>query len=238
MSRQLLSSHVGRLHPFLCEDAQTVWQRPFSVLSLEDHLLLLLWQLGGAIPLGLANGKWAEVMIPLSGLALNPWLSTTLSSPPQQPQRLCVKRWEELESLEALPWAEPSSIGVQAGTWTRNQIKLWGSFVATAEPVLSWLLQRGSVTYHDFVASHLWSQNSTLACYGLQYYTLLMSHCPVLLPNYWFEVKHIVLHFNIFLQHAMPLPPRKETYKFHWLSSSSPVDKNPRSLCYSSQANV
>ena len=165
-------------------------------------------------------------------------LSTTLSSPPQQPQRLCVKRWEELESLESLLGAEPSSIGVQAGTWTRNQIELLGTFVATAEPVLSWLSQRGPVTYQDFVASHLWSQNSTLVISGLQYYTLLISHYPVLLLNYWFEVKHIVLHFNIFLQHAMPLPPQKEKYKFHWLSSISPVDKNPRSLCYSSQANV
>ena len=92
MSRQLHSSHVSRLHSLLCKDAQTVWQRPFSVLTLEDHLLKLLWQLGGAIPLGLANGKWAEVMIPLSGLALKPAACLPHSLPLHSNLRGCVSK--------------------------------------------------------------------------------------------------------------------------------------------------
>lgn len=128
------------------------------------------------------------------GLALtSPELPTTPSSPsiatteamylPRQCQKTggaCI--------LESLLGAKLPRIGDQpAPNWpgARNQTEPLDIFVTAVEPIPSWLIHRGSVTYHSLIGSSRWSQDSDTTVGDLPHFPLRLSYFPVFVPKLW-----------------------------------------------------
>lgn len=155
-------------------------------------------------------------MTPLSGLALKPLPVYHTLFPSAQPQRPVSK--DGGAQIPLSPCLEQNHPALVSKLAHEQEIRwsYWAHLLATAEPVLSWLSQawvQGCAPTEISHVSSLKSEFNPSAFCSLQYYTLLISHYPVCLVNYWFEVKHIVLPLISF--YNMPcLPSPKEKCNF------------------------